>query len=213
MTRMSAGVRDSARAANSPPKPQPTMTICARPVPVNTPSTQPQPRFGGDYPWLQARVHNPSPSAGPGDNNMPDNETAAAAARTQSRLPAALTWMPVQLVLMFIALVAIDLACQLLRAALVHVAPAALRDTAGLLGALLLSVVMIAAYRFLVRVLERRTADELQSSGAVRALAPGVLLGAGLFALAYAILWTLGVVSFTGYGGFAGAGQAFANAI
>ena len=144
---------------------------------------------------------------------MPDNETAAAAARTQSRLPAALTWMPVQLVLMFVVLVAIDLACQLLRATLVHVAPAALRDMARLIGALLLSILMIAAYRFLVRVLEQRKADELQSSGAVRALATGVLLGAGLFALAYAILWMLGVVTFTGSGGFAGAGQAFANAL
>jgi membrane protease YdiL (CAAX protease family) len=129
------------------------------------------------------------------------------------RLPAALTWMPVQLVLLFVVLAAIDLACQWLGVRLVHATPSTLRDSARVLVALLLSVVMIAAYRFLVRVLERRTADELKSSGAVRALAPGVLVGAGLFALVYAILWALGAVSFGGSAGFAGLGHAFATAI
>jgi membrane protease YdiL (CAAX protease family) len=130
-----------------------------------------------------------------------------------SRLPAALTSMPVQLVLLFVVLAAIDLACQWLGARLVHATPALLRDAARLLAALILSVAMIAAYRFLVSVLERRTADELKSSGAVRALAPGVLAGAGLFALVYAVLWALGAVSFGGSGGFAGVGRAFAAAI
>jgi membrane protease YdiL (CAAX protease family) len=130
-----------------------------------------------------------------------------------SRRPDALTSMPVQLVLLFVVLAAIDLACQWLGARLVHAAPAPLRDAARLLAALILSVVMIAAYRFLVSVLERRTAHELKSSGAVRALAPGVLVGAGLFALVYAVLWALGAVSFGGSGGYAGVGHAFAGAI
>jgi hypothetical protein len=121
--------------------------------------------------------------------------------------------MPVQLVLLFVALAALDLACQLLGARLVHATPAPLRDAARLLAALILSVVMIAAYRFLVRVLEQRTADELRNSAALRALAPGVWVGAGLFALVYAILWALGAVTFRGYGGFAGVGNAVATAI
>jgi len=144
---------------------------------------------------------------------MTGNGTTATAPRTPNRLPAALTWMPVQLVLMFVVLAAIDLACQWLGARLVHATAAPLRDAARLLAALILSVVMIAAYRFLVRVLERRTADELKTSGAVRALAPGVLVGAGLFALVYAILWVLGAASSGGFGGLAGVGSAFANAI
>jgi membrane protease YdiL (CAAX protease family) len=144
---------------------------------------------------------------------MPGNDTTATAPRPPHRLPAALTWMPVQLVLLFVILAAIDLACQLLGARLVHAAPAPLRDAARLLAALVLSVVMIAAYRLLVQVLERRTADELKRSGAVRALAPGVLVGAGLFALVYAILWGLGAVSFGGLRGFAGVGRALATAI
>ena len=131
---------------------------------------------------------------------MHGNEPTATAPRTR-RLPAALSWMPVQLVLMFVVLVAIDLGCQLLRAGLVHVSPELLRDSARLLGALFLSVAMIVAYRYLVRVLEGRTADELQASRALRGLVPGVLVGAGLFALVYAILWAWGAVTLRGLGG------------
>jgi uncharacterized protein len=132
---------------------------------------------------------------------------------TPSRLPAALTWMPVQLVLLFVVLVAIDLACQFLGAHLVHATPPVLRDATQVLAALILSVVMIAAYRSLVRVLEQRAVAELQDSDAVRGLVPGVLVGAGLFALVYAILWVLGAVTFGGFGGLAGLGHALAIAI
>jgi hypothetical protein len=61
--------------------------------------------------------------------------------------------MPVQLVLLFVALTAVDLACQILGALLVHSVPALVRDAARLGSALLLSAVMIAAYRWLVRSL------------------------------------------------------------
>ena len=140
---------------------------------------------------------------------MPANDTSA----TPTRLPAALTWMPVQLVLLFVVLTASDLACQFLGALLVHASPAPLRDAARVVAALILSVVMIAAYRYLVRVLEQRTADELQNSTAVRGLVPGVLVGAGLFVLVYAILWALGAVTFGGFDGLAGIGHALAIAI
>ena len=140
---------------------------------------------------------------------MPANDTSA----TPTRLPAALTWMPVQLVLLFVILTASDLACQFLGALLVHASPAPLRDAARVVAALILSVVMIAAYRYLVRVLEQRTADELQNSTAVRGLVPGVLVGAGLFVLVYAILWALGAVTFGGFDGLAGIGHALAIAI
>jgi hypothetical protein len=56
-----------------------------------------------------------------------------------------LTWTPVQLVLMFVVLAALDLGSQLLRALLVHATAPPLRDAARLPGALILSVVMIAA--------------------------------------------------------------------
>jgi len=144
---------------------------------------------------------------------MLGNHPTDSAPHTPTRLPAALTWMPVQLLVMFVLLTALDLACQLLRALLVRAAPVQLRDAAWLIGALLLSVAMIVAYRSLVRVLEQRPANELQDSLAVRGLAIGVPAGAALFALVYLILWALGAVSFAGLGGVSGLGRALAVAI
>ena len=143
---------------------------------------------------------------------MPDI-TPASPGRT-TRLPAALSSMPVQLVLMFILLAALDLTCQLLGARLVRAAPGPLRAEAAVLGALLLSVAMIAAYRYLVHVLERRTAVELQlRASAARGLAGGVAAGAALFMLVYLILWAVGAVTFGGFNGLAGVGIALAVAI
>jgi len=144
---------------------------------------------------------------------MPGNDTTANVPPRPTRLPAFLTWMPVQLVVLFVVLAALDLACQLLGVWLVHAAPRSLRDATQVLAALLLSVVMIVAYRFLVRVLEQRTAEELRNSTAVRGLVPGALVGAGLFVLVYVILWALGAVTFGGFDGLAGLGHALAIAI
>jgi CAAX protease family protein len=143
---------------------------------------------------------------------MPGHDTSSAP-RAPTRLPAVLRFLPVQLVLLFVVLAAIDLACQFLGALLVHATPAPLRDAARLIAALVLSGVMIAAYRYLVRVLEQRTADELRMSSAARGLVPGVAVGAGLFALVYAILWALGAVTFGGFAGLDGVGLALAIAI
>ena len=122
--------------------------------------------------------------------------------------------MPVQLVLMFVLLAALDLICQLLGVRLVRAAPEPLRAQAGLLGAMLLSVAMIAAYRYLVHVLERRSADELQlRASAARGLAGGVAAGAALFMLVCLILWAVGAVTFGGFNGLAGVGAALAVAI
>ena len=54
---------------------------------------------------------------------------------------------------------------------------------------MLLAVVMIAAYRWLVRRSEQRSPQELPVRGAGVAAAAGVAGGLGLFALVYAILW------------------------
>ena len=121
--------------------------------------------------------------------------------------------MPLQLALLFVVLVALDLACQLLRSLLVHAVPPALSDAAQLCGALLLAAVMIGAYRWLVRILERRAADELQRAGAGRALTLGALAGVALFVLVYAILWGMGAAAFAGFSGLAGLPRAVAVAL
>ncbi len=160
------------------------------------------------------RAHNPPQAASEGEyNNMPGTNTTATDPPSSGRLPRALTWMPVQLVLLFVVLAALDLACQLLRAGLVHATPVRFRDEAQLLAALLLAAVMIAGYRLLVRILEQRTAAELQGAGAARGLAAGVVLGVASCALVYLILWALGAVAFGGWGGSAGLGHALAVAV
>jgi hypothetical protein len=54
---------------------------------------------------------------------------------------------------------------------------------------LFLSLVMIAAYRWPVRSLERRSPDELGTPLAARWLALGATAGTALFGVVYAILW------------------------
>ncbi|MBV8877981.1 MAG: CPBP family intramembrane metalloprotease [Gammaproteobacteria bacterium] len=134
-------------------------------------------------------------------------------ASPQRHLPAALRWMPVQLVLLFVLLTAIDIACQLLRVWLVRIAPPGLGDIAWLLGALILSVAMIGAYRRLVGALEQRRADELATGLALRGLSGGALAGAALFGLVYLVLWAAGAASSGGFSGFGGAGRALGVAI
>ncbi|HEY6824162.1 MAG TPA: type II CAAX endopeptidase family protein [Steroidobacteraceae bacterium] len=144
---------------------------------------------------------------------MAGTDTTRAAPPAQRRLPSVLGWMPVQLLLLFISLAAIDVACQLLGARLVHAAPAPLRVVARLSTALVLSLAMITAYRSLVGVLERRTAHELQQAGAARALAVGASGGAALFALVYLILWAAHAATYGPFNGFGGLDHALAVAI
>jgi membrane protease YdiL (CAAX protease family) len=129
-----------------------------------------------------------------------------------ARRPAALSWVPVQLVVLFVTLAALDLACQLAGGRLVHAVPVPARDLARLASAVGLSAAMIAAYRALVRLIEQRTPDELAAAGAVRGLIMGAASGALLFVLVYAVLWMLGTVSALRLGTASGLGAALAVA-
>jgi len=144
---------------------------------------------------------------------MNSNNTTEPVSATPIGLRATLTWIPVQLVLLFVVLAAVDLACQILGVAVVRHSPAPLRDVARVGCALLLAAVMIGAYRWLVRALERRSPDELGPAKAARRLAFGMVTGATLFALVCMILWSLGAVSFQGIAGASGLGLALATAI
>jgi len=121
--------------------------------------------------------------------------------------------MPIRLVVMFVALAALDLACQILGGFAVHRVPPLAQTATGLGAALLLSVLMIAAYRWLVHTLEKRAADELSSAEAARRLVQGVVVGAALFVAVYGVLFALGAVTFQGSGGLSGLGVALAIAV
>jgi membrane protease YdiL (CAAX protease family) len=121
--------------------------------------------------------------------------------------------MPGRLVLLFVALGALDAACQLADGLLERRTPASLLEMARVAAALVLSAVMVAAYRWLVSVLERRSADELGLDGAGRGLAIGIAAGMGLFGLVCLVIWSLGALTFRGYAGLSGVGYALSVAI
>jgi membrane protease YdiL (CAAX protease family) len=69
-------------------------------------------------------------------------------------------------------------------------------------GALLLAVVILAAYRTYVKVVERRSATELTRTRAIRELGAGLLVGALLLSLTIGVLAALGVYRITGTNGW-----------
>lgn len=69
-------------------------------------------------------------------------------------------------------------------------------------GALLLTAVILVAYRTYVKVIEERAATELSGARATRELAAGLLLGALLLSLTIGVLAALGVYRVTGFHGW-----------
>ena len=80
-------------------------------------------------------------------------------------------------------------------------------------GTTLLSLCLLLLYAGLVRVLERRRADELALRPGVRWLGIGVLTGFALFNLVCGTLVLAGVFRWGGFNGFAGAGPAMLMAL
>jgi len=81
-------------------------------------------------------------------------------------------------------------------AAIVHRLPTADHDIAMLIGFAAIAALMVVLYRILVRLLERRRAQELAFAPAL-ALG-GVVLGSLLFCTLYIALWSLGIAHWTG---------------
>lgn len=109
------------------------------------------------------------------------------------------TW-PVRLVVLFPIFMALYAGGQFGRIALVkyvHVIP---KDMVLLAANLAFAVVMIAAYRVLVRWVEKRRAEELGPRGIVPLSLGGTVIGAILFVAVCATLWLNGVVTFEGWG-------------
>ena len=81
-------------------------------------------------------------------------------------------------------------------AAVVHRLPARLHDVSMLISFAVISALLLAVYRALVRLTERRPANEL--SFAPWLAIGGVILGATLFGALYAVLMLLGVAHWQG---------------
>jgi len=140
-------------------------------------------------------------------------ETAKPADR-RSGFAAACEWTPVQLLLLFIALVVIDLACQVGANYLVRYTPPGwLREAVRIGGAIALAAIMVAAYRWLVRRVERRVPDELGKTSVFVPLVTGTAAGAALFVAVYVVLWWKGAIPYVMRGGLSGLTAALAIAI
>ncbi len=101
---------------------------------------------------------------------------------------------PIRGVLGFVWLLFAMVAAQLTFA----VVPFPTTAVVGLVGALVVAGVSLAAYVVFVRVVERRPVTELSLAGAGVEALRGVLLGALLFTVTIGILWALGFYRVTG---------------
>jgi membrane protease YdiL (CAAX protease family) len=111
-----------------------------------------------------------------------------------------LDWTLLRLVVLFAALIAVDLACQA-GPSLLHLP---LLPTGGLFAftqPLGTALAMFIAYRVLIRWTERRVATELALPDAPVNFVAGAGLGFALFASVFAILAGLGTAHVTGYAG------------
>ena len=126
-------------------------------------------------------------------------------------------WILLRLLILFVVLMAVDVACQA-APGLLHL-PWLLPNTGAFAMArgLGLALTMVIAYRLLVRWTERRKADELGPRGAISLTLLGIILGAAMFALVFAILSFKGIAqlgSFLGTDGlWIAVGGAVADAV
>lgn len=120
----------------------------------------------------------------------------------------------VRLVVLFIVFFALYVGLQLAPGAVFHVqSNATYRGLYDLASAGFLAFGMIVAYRLSVRLIERRSADELELANSASGIFIGIGIGFGIFTCVYAALWFKGFAHITGFSGTQGIGQAAAIAI
>jgi hypothetical protein len=109
----------------------------------------------------------------------------------------------VRLILLFVAMVAVDVGIALIpQVALKKGDPN--RDLLFLACAALAWIVMPLAYWGLVRLIERRSPRELALGPAPGMLILGIAIGAALFSAVYAVLWARGFAHYHGIVGYSG---------
>lgn len=119
-------------------------------------------------------------------------------------------WVLVRLAVMFVALAAVDIACQI-GPGFLHLPWLLPKSGAFAIGSALgLALAMIIAYRLLVRWMEQRKADELGPRHAPELVLAGIVAGVILFCLVFALLATRGAAQLGGFVSAAGLPHAIA---
>jgi membrane protease YdiL (CAAX protease family) len=119
----------------------------------------------------------------------------------------------VRLILLAGGMLALLIALQLGVRALAHIVPARTKTVVLSMSELAACGVMILAYRISVRRLEHRVAAEIAFSKSAWLFLPGVILGLAIFSVVYAILWSIGIAHYEGFGQWAGVVAAGAAAL
>ena len=122
-------------------------------------------------------------------------------------------YLVVRLILLAGAMLGVLIALQVGVHALAHAVPVRAKTGVLVTAELAACAVMILAYRFGVRFLERRLATEIAFSRGAWLSLPGALLGVAIFSVVYAILWVTGFAHYDGLGQWAGVAAVAASAL
>lgn len=114
---------------------------------------------------------------------------------SQQTAQGAWQFWPLRLAVFFVVLAAIDIGCMFVPALLTHSVGKHADPNVLMISCATGIVLMIAAYRLLVRWIERRSARELRLASALPLLIVGVAIGAALFCAVYAALYFYGAAS------------------
>ena len=109
-------------------------------------------------------------------------------------------WWPLRFLVLFAVFLFLYAGCQIATIILAKNLPPSIPQPLFAIGvAAVGAIMMILAYRVLIRWTERRPASELGASHAILQLIGGAIIGFVLFASVYAVLWAYGAVTFKGW--------------
>jgi membrane protease YdiL (CAAX protease family) len=116
-------------------------------------------------------------------------------------------WAPVRFVVLVLALVGILALASLIGQWLIPPAPSPWHRPLAMLLNVVAAGAALGAYALVVRVLERRSANELDPRTGALPFLGGILVGTLLMASVYAVLWSLGMARFGAASGLDGLGS------
>jgi membrane protease YdiL (CAAX protease family) len=113
-------------------------------------------------------------------------------------------WAPARVICYVAAIVATAVVAKILTHLFVPPSPSPLHTPLTTMRNLLLPIAMFAAYAIVVRLIERRAANELDIRRGLATFLSGLAVGSILMGAVYLVLWLLGMARFSSGAGFEG---------
>lgn len=130
--------------------------------------------------------------------------TALIAPQSATFLDRLSQWVPLRAICYSAAIIAMAIIAKILTHLFVPPLPSPLHAPLTAARNLLLPIAMFAAYAFLVRLIERRAASELDIRRGLATFLTGAVVGSFMIGTVYCVLWGLGLARFSGGAGFEG---------